>query len=165
MKYWLDTEFIARPFAMDLVSIGIVAEDGREFYAQSAEVDWSKASRWALEHVRPQLDDRSQPLEDIAYGVQRFVGADEHPEFWGFYCAFDWVALCGLFGSLTELPFGFPQYCLDIKQWAVALGNPPLPDPPGQAHHALIDARWTRGAWYMLDDLERGRAAPNQARA
>ena len=33
MKYWIDTEFIARPFTIDLISIGVVA-DGREFYAE-----------------------------------------------------------------------------------------------------------------------------------
>jgi 3' exoribonuclease, RNase T-like len=46
VKYWLDTEFIARPYTIDLISIGLVAEDGREFYAESSEVDWSKASLW-----------------------------------------------------------------------------------------------------------------------
>ena len=42
MKYWIDTEFIAIPYIIDLISIGLVAEDGREFYAESSEVDWSK---------------------------------------------------------------------------------------------------------------------------
>ena len=37
MKYWLDTEFIAHPFTIDLVSIGLVAENGREFHAESSE--------------------------------------------------------------------------------------------------------------------------------
>lgn len=155
VKYWLDTEYIAQPFAIDLVSIGLVAEDGREFYAESSEVDWSKASRWTLEHVRPQLDGPAMPREDIGYGVQRFVGADHAPVFWGYYCAFDWVSLCGLFGSLTELPFGFPQFCLDIKQWAVALGDPEMPIQAGDGrHHALADARWTRQAWTRLASLE-----------
>ncbi len=41
MKYWLDTEFIERPYSIDLISVGLVAEDGREFYAES-----SSAARW-----------------------------------------------------------------------------------------------------------------------
>jgi hypothetical protein len=44
LKYWIDTEFIERPYTIDLISIGLIAEDGREFYAESSEVDWSKAS-------------------------------------------------------------------------------------------------------------------------
>ena len=54
MRYWLDTEFIAAPYSIDLISIGLVAEDGREFYAESNEVDWSKANLWTLANVRPQ---------------------------------------------------------------------------------------------------------------
>jgi hypothetical protein len=49
MKYWMDTEFIERPYTIDLISIGLVAEDGREFYAESSEVDWTKASHWTLQ--------------------------------------------------------------------------------------------------------------------
>ena len=64
MKYWIDTEYIAKPFSLDLVSIGLVAEDGREFYAESSEVDWSKASPWTLENVRPQLDGKGTPRGD-----------------------------------------------------------------------------------------------------
>ncbi len=39
MKYWIDTEFIERPCTIDLISVGLVAEDGREFYAESNEID------------------------------------------------------------------------------------------------------------------------------
>lgn len=155
VKYWLDTEYLARPFALELVSIALVAEDGREFYAESSEVDWSKASRWAIDNVKPQLDGHPTPLEDIGYSLKRFVGDDEKPVFWGYYAAFDWVAFVGLFGSLGELPFGFPQACMDIKQWAVTLGSPKLPPQPKGRHHALADARWTRDAWNHLADFER----------
>jgi hypothetical protein len=30
MKYWIDTEFIERPYTIDLISAGLVAEDGRQ---------------------------------------------------------------------------------------------------------------------------------------
>ena len=72
MKYWLDTEFIARPYTIDLISIGIVAENGREFYAESNETDWSKASPWTLENVRPQLDGKGMSREYISYGLAQF---------------------------------------------------------------------------------------------
>ena len=38
MKCWLDTEFIARPFTIDLISIGLVAENGREFHREQRDV-------------------------------------------------------------------------------------------------------------------------------
>jgi hypothetical protein len=158
MKYWLDTEFIERPCTIDLISIGLVAEDGREFYAESSEVDWSKASRWTLENVRPRLQGPAMPQEDIGYAVRRFTDADEHPEFWGYFPAYDWVAFSWLFGGMTELPFDYPQLCLDVKQWAIQLGDPELPPQSGVHHNALADARWTREVWYFLAALDPGGA-------
>jgi len=156
LKYWFDTEYLPQPFSLELVSIGVVAEDGREFYAESNETDWSKANQWALQHIRPQLRGPQMSIEEIGYGLRAFVGSDADPSFWAFYAAFDWVAFCGVFGSLTELPFGFPQHCMDLKQWAVELGNPRLPPPPASGrHHALADSRWTREIWLHLDAFSR----------
>ena len=154
MKYWIDTEFIDRPGAIDLISIGLVAEDGREFYAENSEVDWSRASRWTLETVRPQLEGGGMPQEAIGNAIRRFADHDERPVFWGYYCAWDWVVFSWLFGGLAELPFHFPQLCLDIRQWALELGDPELPRQLGQRHHALADARWTREAWAFLARLD-----------
>jgi 3' exoribonuclease, RNase T-like len=173
VKYWIDTEFITRPYTIDLISIGLVAEDGREFYAESSEVDWSKADRWTLENVRPQLDGKGISRVEIGYGVREFTERDHQPVFWGYFPAYDWVAFVWLFGSLDEMPFHYPQLCLDIKQWAIELGDPELPHQKGTRHHALHDARWTRQAWSFLAGLapaaaERrcvGRKHPDQASA
>jgi 3' exoribonuclease, RNase T-like len=81
MKYWIDTEFIERPYAIDLISVGLVAADGREFYAESSEVDWTKANAWTLQTVRPQLDGSGMAREEIGYAVRRFVDEDAHPIF------------------------------------------------------------------------------------
>jgi 3' exoribonuclease, RNase T-like len=69
MKYWIDTEFLERPYTIDLISIGLVAEDGREFYAESSEVDWTKASQWTLQTVRPQLDKRACSMR-VSFGAE-----------------------------------------------------------------------------------------------
>ena len=50
--------------------------------------------------------------------------------------------------------FHYPQLCLDIKQWAIELGDPELPQQQGARHHALSDARWTRDAWAFLARLD-----------
>lgn len=51
MKYFVDTEFIDDGCTIDLISIGIACEDGRELYLQSVEFDPDKASPWVQEHV------------------------------------------------------------------------------------------------------------------
>ena len=64
MKYWIDTEFIERPCTIDLISIGLVAEDGREFYAESSEVDWTRQPVDSRDRVRPQLDGKGMTREE-----------------------------------------------------------------------------------------------------
>jgi hypothetical protein len=153
VKYWIDTEFIAKPYTIDLISIGIVAENGREFYAESSEVDWSKANLWTLQNVRPQLSGDGMKREQIGNQLRLFTDGDEHPVFWGYFPAYDWVGFNLLFGGMDDLPFHYPQLCLDIKQWAIELGNPELPRQESTPHHALHDARWTRDAWAFLARL------------
>jgi hypothetical protein len=154
VKYWLDTEFIDRPGVLDLISVGMVAEDGREFYMESSEVDWSRASRWTLGTVKPLLEGPALPCERIGDALRLFTESDHEPVFWGYYPAFDWVAFVGLFGGLNDLPFHYPQMCLDIRQWAMAMGDPDLPVQTGVRHHALYDARWTKLAWTALKDID-----------
>lgn len=60
MKYFIDTEFIEgfnKPFLgkkrhfIDLISIGIVAEDGRTYYAVSNEFNAKDADDWVYKNV------------------------------------------------------------------------------------------------------------------
>lgn len=55
MKYFLDTEFIEDGKTIDLISIGIVCQDGRTLYRQNSECDFSKASDWVWRNVYPHL--------------------------------------------------------------------------------------------------------------
>lgn len=55
MRYWYDTEFIEDGKTIDLISIAVVAQDGRELSMQSTEFDPSKASLWVKENVFPHL--------------------------------------------------------------------------------------------------------------
>ena len=153
MKYWFDTEFIEDGKTIDLISIGIVAEDGREFYAQFIQEDRdfnARVNPWVREHVIPHLTDRDwYTREQIRTKILDFIGADK-PEFWAYYADYDWVALCQLFGTMMDLPKGWPMYCRDVKQLCDDLGNPRLPEQGKGEHHALADARWNRRAWEFL---------------
>jgi hypothetical protein len=150
--YYLDTEFIEDGKTIDLISIGIACEDGRNFYAESSEVDWDKSSEWVLQNVRPHLlgGDVVVPRASIASGLQYFVECGRHkPEFWAYYADYDWVAVCQLFGTMMQLPESWPKFCMDLKQLAVELGNPKLPKQESSEHHALMDALWNKSthAW------------------
>ena len=55
MRFFYDCEFIEDGTTIDLVSIGVVGEDGREFYAVSTEFDPSRAGAWVRANVLPKL--------------------------------------------------------------------------------------------------------------
>lgn len=172
MRYFLDTEFTEDGRTIDLISIGIVAEDGREFYAESTEADLSKASEWVQENVLPHLWSRQSDQRaanawsrDGGHGglltrsaikrelLDYVAEAGESPEFWGYYADYDWVAVAQLFGTMMDLPADWPMFCMDLKQEAVRLGNPTLPEQSSAEHHALADARWNQQVYDFLGGL------------
>ncbi len=178
MRYFFDCEFIEDGKTIEPVSIGMVAEDGREFYAEVLDVDHSQANDWVKENVLPHLWSRAPDQEarrranvwsrdggmggllhrtQIADSLIRFVKGDK-PEFWAYYGDYDWVVLCQLFGTMMDLPNGWPKFAMDIKQWAMTLGNPRLPEQKSTEHHALADARWNKQAWYFLLTYQPGGA-------
>lgn len=144
MRYFLDTEFIesgpGKP--IQLVSIGIVSEDGRLFYRISGEFKAIDASKWVQDNVlnKLEMDLPRCTLKKIADDLREFVG-DGKPEFWGYYADYDWVVFCQIFGAMIDLPKGWPMYCRDLKQWSDELGAPKLESPKGE-HNALADAVW-----------------------
>lgn len=155
MKYFFDTEFIEDGVTIDLISIGIVCEDGRELYAQRSECDLYKASQWVKDNVIIHLDDQSWLTQkSIKRDILAFMDIEKYgkPELWGYYSAYDHVALCQLFGAMIDLPKGWPMYTRDIKQWCDTLGNPKLPEQGKGEHNALADARWNKAAWEFLSE-------------
>jgi hypothetical protein len=63
-KYFLDTEFIEDGTTISLISIGIVCEDGREFYAVNRDCDLTKASQWVKNNVISKLPPKDPlPIE------------------------------------------------------------------------------------------------------
>lgn len=157
MKYFLDTEFIEYPCTIDLISIGIVAEDGREFYEISSEFDESKASQWVKDNVIVHLGPNRRLKKDIASMILDFVGQDKKPQFWGYYADYDWVVFCWLFGNMIDLPKGFPMYCRDLKQLCDSLGNPQLPKQEAAEHNALNDAKHHKKCFEFLTSGPRGK--------
>lgn len=146
MRFYLDTEFIERghEHPIELISLGIVSEDGREFYGVASDGwDESHASDWVKANVLPHLGPGKRlPRSAMAAQLVAFCG--EKPELWGYYADYDWVVLCQLFGAMVDLPKGWPKFCRDVIQLCKAMGNPPLPRQESGAHNALADARHVR---------------------
>lgn len=146
MRIWFDTEFYDGNREIDLLSIGMVREDGREYYAENAER--GGVGVWVAENVLPHFTGPAKQLGQIKKDLLEFAG--DKPEFWAYYASYDWVCVCQLFGDLVSLPQHWPQFVLDVQQLCYLAGEPELPKQESQQHHALADAKWTRQAWEFL---------------
>lgn len=167
MRVYYDTEFVDDGRTIELVSIGAVREDGAEYYAETHHdptVRGQEWSPWMAENVVPHL--RGEKFRKMRYymGLEIIEFAGPEPELWGWYSAYDHVALCQLFGSMIDLPKGWPMYTMDVRQYADHVGWPKRKRPPipkVDEHDALADARWTREAhgwlerWSRLDPATR----------
>jgi hypothetical protein len=147
VRYFYDCEFIEDGRTIDLVSIGVVCEDGREYYAVSTEFDPARAGSWVRKNVLPKLPAPSSPLwksrDKIRDDLLKFFVPRPMvvPELWAWVAAYDHVALCQLWGDMTELPQSLPRYTRELRQFWEDNGSPALPPAPSDAHDALADAR------------------------
>lgn len=149
MRIWFDTEFYENGRTIDLISIGLIREDGATYYAETIMADvYCHQSEWLTANVLPHLRGPCRPRATIAREIIEFVGPS--PQFWAYYADYDWVVLCQLYGRMIDLPKGWPMYCRDIKQLCDELGNPDLPEQQEGEHYALADAEWAKQAWEVL---------------
>jgi hypothetical protein len=119
-----DLEFLEDGRTIELISIGMVCDDGREYYAVNSDMpvdrilnhQWLKANVWPHLPLRgykppPQInalqtsdgvldttDTRVKPKWVIANEVRDFIQATDEvePQLWADYGAYDHVALCQL---------------------------------------------------------------------
>jgi len=246
MKYFMDAEFLegtqnktflginigtTKP-TIDLISIGIIAEDGREYYAISKDFNLKEAwnrfqwrrkpiydgipgaykEYWIRDNVlkpiwlelyekeciklnptykyNKQLDDmrissmfnyktmkhlinkygktNKQIAEEIKYFVaNRPIGLKKEQwildydtknvHFYGYYCDYDWVVFCWLFGKMINLPKGFPMFAFDIQQqieeYKIDKEQLLKEVPQISCHNALQDARWIKQLYEFLNKL------------
>lgn len=164
MKFWYDFEFIENGVTIDPISIGMVAEDGRELYLVNGDAAWGRILEhsWLMENVIPYLEEQvtvypdhmfpnwSHPSvrdkSELANEVREFLQffSETPTELWAWYGAYDHVALAQLWGTMINIPNGIPMWTNDVRQWAHQLGNPVMPAQDAKEHHALADARHTK---------------------
>lgn len=162
MRFFLDTEFNQNGCFVQLISIGIVAEDGREYYAQNQERFVEMDQPFVVDHVLPLFVETAwKPVRQIREEVTAFIDPSKGPhEIWAWYGNYDWVAFCGtIYGNMVNVPDGMPWNVMDLKQYSdyLNLGDLRLASPEGE-HNALVDARWNRDYYdflYRIDQAQR----------
>jgi hypothetical protein len=159
-RFFYDTEFIEDGTTIDLVSIGVVDETGREFYAVSTEFDPERAIPWVrrnvLEQLPPPSDRAWRSRERIRDDLLAFLtGPGEEIELWAWFAAYDHVALCQLWGPMPALPRAIPRFTRELRQRWDDVGRPELPPKPADAHDALVDARYNLARWQAMEGARR----------
>jgi hypothetical protein len=155
LRFFYDCEFIEDGHTIDLVSIGVVDEAGREFYAVSTEFDASRAIGWVRRNVLSQLPPPADPawrsVERIRADLLAFLVEQGEPiELWAWMSAYDHVALAQVWGDMRALPRAIPRFTHELRQRWEDVGCPPLPEAPADQHDALADARHNLARWRAL---------------
>ncbi|BBY53296.1 polyadenylate-specific 3'-exoribonuclease AS [Mycobacterium koreense] len=162
MRYFYDTEFIDDGHTIELISIGVIAEDGREYYAVSTEFDPQRAGRWVRTHVLPKLPSPAATVwrsrRQIRTDLEAFFGVDgdEPIELWAWIGAYDHVVLCQLWGAMPALPASMPRFTHELRQLWEDRGKPTLPPRSPDAHDALVDARDQLRRYRVIAESGRG---------
>lgn len=178
-KYFYDTEFLEDGHTIELISIGIVADDGREYYAVNREAPWHEIAinTFLTQNVLPSLPgeittyfgDLSgrytfeleenhpdvKPLWRIGVDVRNFLErSSSKPELWAYYSAYDHVRLAQLWGAMKNRPESIPMWTNDIMTLTTVFGidEDELPLQENGHHNALEDARHVKTMYEWIEE-------------
>ena len=127
MRIFFDTEFTGLHQNTTLISIGLVAENGREFYGEFIDYDKDQINDWLQENVINKLiyridkliykSDEKWSYTDGMYtsrlGNKTYIRVElenwldsfnESIEMWSDCLAYDWVLFCQLWGGALNVP-------------------------------------------------------------
>ncbi len=182
MRVHYDTEFHERgvEYPVELISIGLIADDGRELYLVNGELHLEALLKheFLMREVVPNLplllyrDSEDNPsFLDWDYGnevfeshvfdratirsqLTEFFDNTPSPELWGYCSGYDHVVLAQCFGTMVDMHPRLRFYTNDIAQLALPykISTDSFPRHTGVAHNALADARWTKEAHEWLDE-------------
>lgn len=134
MKIFFDTEFTGLRKDTTLISIGMAAENGKKFYAESTDYCASQCNEWIQDNVlahtilqgnegmaRNLGKDASTTvvigcIESIRRELNEWLSQFEYVEFVSDVCHYDFVLLIDVFGTAFDLPEHVCPACYDINQ-------------------------------------------------
>lgn len=170
MRIFLDTEFTGLHQNTTLISIGCVAEDGKQFYGEFKDFDGRQVDKWLAENVLAHLwYDFGIPEEwrEIWYpacpegwlyvsGISAYIASElkewlsqfDMVEIWSDCLAYDWVLFCNLFGGAFSVPKNVYYIPFDLATLLKIKGIDPDINREeyaglsgGDKHNALWDAK------------------------
>lgn len=168
MKLFIDTEFSSlRKQVSRLISIGVIAEDGRDFYAELPTHTWKfQCSAFVLETVEPILwygnysmtpAELSDRLRDWLRQFDAVEIVTDSPDwdFWFLALVFEVDRAAGWPANVARQPLRFdPESATlhDAQDLAARQAFEDFwEDKKNFRHHALTDAKALRAAWFARE--------------
>jgi len=132
-KIFFDTEFTGLHKNTTLISIGLVSECGKTFYAELTDYDKTQIGSFTEEFVikkliLPELKENEEyrvehngddttykgPIKYLREEISIFLSQFHSVEFWGDVLAYDWVLFVDIFGDAFSLPPDIDYIAYDI---------------------------------------------------
>jgi hypothetical protein len=143
------------------MSIGMVAEDGRTFYAELTDYDKSQLDDWLEKNVVSNFTGEGRTnMLNLDKKIEAFLEPYDQVEMWSDCLAYDWVLFNRIWGHAFNLPkkiYYIPfDVCTfmkirgidpDINREDFAFGGKP---EVAQKHNALWDAQVIRACYENL---------------
>lgn len=158
-RNYFDMEFTNLHQHTTLISLGIVSDDGAEFYAEFTDYDQAQLNDWLREHVMANLY-LSKPFERTSNAtsvkgdtkfilghLQEWIDDQGKVEIWSDCLAYDWMLFCELFGGALSIPKSIYYIPFDLCTLFKIKGIDPdekreeFAEMTGSKHNALHDAR------------------------
>jgi len=139
IKVFFDTEFTSLTREAELISIGLVTEDGRTFYAELTDVA-GPVSEWIEENViKNLLFNDSEPFFaighrsvtmkvarfEVAHNLRKWFGRFPDVELYADVLAYDWMLFCDLFRGAFNIPENIFYIPFDIATMLKCRGIDP----------------------------------------
>lgn len=130
MNIYFDTEFTGLHKDTTLISIGLISEDGKTFYAEFNDYDKSQCDKWIHENVINNLFLDIDGVHSDSYSDTKIKGKKSLIKFYlsmwlsqfdgiqlvSDVCHYDMVLFIDIFGSAWDLPKNINPSCHDINQ-------------------------------------------------
>ena len=172
MKVFFDTEFTGLHKETTLISIGMISEDGKKFYAELTDYDKSQVDDWLQKNVIDNLhgsdtdDDYSVPTyyfkgdkDFVAEKMKKWFSQFWEVEIWSDCLAYDWVLFNDLFGHAFNIPENVYYIPFDICTLFKVKGIDPdisreeFSGMEGNKHNALYDAEVIKVCYEKMMEL------------
>ncbi len=172
-KIFFDTEFTGLHQGTTLISIGLISECNKKFYAEFSDYDKTQVDDWIEENVIKKLILQGSPVDlpndkrvvgDTAFirqNLLEWLEQFDEVEMWSDCLSYDWVLFCQIFGHAFKIPKNVYYIPFDISTLFKIKGLDPNINreefackEKEQKHNSLWDAELIKLCYEKLLNLE-----------